>query len=486
MIIRLKKLLGTNTSTKQTVAKNTFWLAFSTVTSRVVRAGLIIYAARMLGVEGYGVFSYAISLVALFGVFSDIGLTGLLTREASKKTENFSAYISTTFVLKLVFVLGTALAVIFFGSLVSTVPQANPILAIVAILVAFDSLRGFCFSITRAQNRMEIEAGLDLATELFITLLGFLALTFYSTTIALSVAYMIGSGIGFFLILISLRKNFTNIFTHFDKSLVGTILQAAWPFALIGLLSGLMTSIDAVIIGHFLPPYDLGLYAAAQRPISILYLIPGFLNTSLLPIMANLLHAKETARVGTILEKAFALSNAFALPVVAGGIIIGGPVIVLLLGSDYAGSTLTFKLLLLTLPLTGLGMIISSALFSLNRQRAFVVASALGAITNIVLDIILIPKYGIAGSAVATLIALVVMNGYNLYRLKKDIPFRSSARSWKIIFSTLVMTTIAYGLFQLHIHSPYIIGISALVYIGLLFLLKDQTITDIKEILQGR
>jgi len=72
---KIKEFLFENKSMRQMVAKNTAWLAIGEMVSRLIRAGLIIYAARVLGTEGYGVFSYALSLAALFTIFSDIGLS---------------------------------------------------------------------------------------------------------------------------------------------------------------------------------------------------------------------------------------------------------------------------------------------------------------------------------------------------------------------------------------------------------------------------
>ncbi|MDI6734266.1 MAG: oligosaccharide flippase family protein, partial [Patescibacteria group bacterium] len=95
MIKIIKDFLFKNKSEKQTVIKNSFWLAFGNIAGRLIRAVLIIYAARILGTEGYGIFSYALGLAAFFTIFSDIGLSSLLTRESIKKPEKIAEYFST-------------------------------------------------------------------------------------------------------------------------------------------------------------------------------------------------------------------------------------------------------------------------------------------------------------------------------------------------------------------------------------------------------
>src|SRR3989344_2847945 len=108
MVKRIKDFLFQNASTRQTIAKNTFWLAVSNIGGRLLRAAIIIYAARILGAAEWGIFSYAISLVTLLTVFTDLGVSPVLVREAAKLRENpeeRSALLSSSFALKSLFLL---------------------------------------------------------------------------------------------------------------------------------------------------------------------------------------------------------------------------------------------------------------------------------------------------------------------------------------------------------------------------------------------
>ena len=86
MLQKLKSFLFTNTSTRQTIAKNTFWLAISNIGGRLLRSIVIIYAARVLGANGWGVFSYAISLATFLTIFIDFGINAILIKESSQET----------------------------------------------------------------------------------------------------------------------------------------------------------------------------------------------------------------------------------------------------------------------------------------------------------------------------------------------------------------------------------------------------------------
>ena len=103
-----------NSGVKQTIAKNTFWLAIAEGVTRFLKLFLIIYIARILGATEYGKFTFALAFVSLFAIFSDFGISTITTREIAREKEKekeFPAVLS----LKLVLSIGT-LFLICIGS----------------------------------------------------------------------------------------------------------------------------------------------------------------------------------------------------------------------------------------------------------------------------------------------------------------------------------------------------------------------------------
>jgi len=480
---KIKEFLFENKSMRQMVAKNTAWLAIGEMVSRLIRAGLIIYAARVLGTEGYGVFSYALSLAALFTIFSDIGLSPLLTREIVKQPEKIKEYFSTSFILKLIILLSTVLITLTIAPFFVKIEAARSLIPIIVILIAFDSLRDFGFSLTRAENRMETEAGLKIATNFAITALGVIVLTIKPETQTLAIAYAAGSGIGLALLIGKLWHQFKNALAYFKKELIKPILTAAWPFAIMGLLGGFMINIDTVILGWFKGSHELGLYAAAYRPVLLFYVIPAFLSTSLFPIMSRLIQENKAEEMKKILQKSLALVLGVALPIALGGLIVAKPFITLLFGSEYSDASPAFQILMFTLFFVFPGTIISNAIFAYDRQRLFIFSMAGGAILNIVLDILLIPSYSIVGSAVATLISQIFINGYNWYQLKKIISFTVLNNLGKVSISALVMAGIVILLAVLNTPVIITVIIGALVFLVSLIILKEPLLFEVRSII---
>ena len=211
--VGVKSFLLTNQTTGQTAAKNIFWLSTSNLGGRLVKAIIIVYSARILGAAEWGLFSYAVSLAAFVTIFTDFGVGPILTKETARASdaETRSEIVSTAFFVKLSLLLVAVLAVIFIVPRFSTLKEANFLFPIVALIITFDTLQGFGFSLTRALERMELEAAFLLLTNISIVVFGFLVLRIHPEVKYFSYAYAAGIFIGMSVTLFSLRKNICNM-----------------------------------------------------------------------------------------------------------------------------------------------------------------------------------------------------------------------------------------------------------------------------------
>lgn len=477
---RIKSFLLENKTVRQTFFKNTFWLTFGNVVSKAIHAVLIIAAARILQTAGYGVFAYALSFAAFFTIFSDIGLSGLLTREMAKDHEKKESYLATTFYLKILLVLVSVLVTAFIGPFFTKIQEVKTIIPIIAILMAFDSMRGFFFSITRSYNKMEIEGVFNILTEIFITGLSLTILFIHPSPEALTITYTVGSGIGFLAIAFKTRKIWVPAVLHFfDRKLIRQILSAAWPFAVMGLLGTFMINIDSVILGWFRSASELGLYAAAQKPIQLIYIIPSLASTSFFPLISAMVHKGEKVHVENLTRKLTTGVLAIGLPMAVGGIILSHRLINLFFGASYLPATLTLQLLFVTLPPVFVGLVFGNVIFAYNQQKIFVRTTLIGAILNTGLDFLLIPPYGIWGSAIATIIADVASNGYTWYKVNQIVKVKMFSNAGKVAAATILMGVIAFGLNRMGLNVLLTVLVAAVSYTIALIALKEPALESI-------
>lgn len=485
MWLKIKKFLFHNTTASQTVAKNTFWLSVAHVGGRMLRAIIVIYAARVLGAAEWGVFNYAITLVAFLTIFVDIGISNILTRETAKSRdkEERKRILSTSFVIKCFLVIFGAFIVIFLAPHFTKIEEAKLLFPIVVWILIFDALREFGFAYLRAIERMELEAMLSVAMNTAIVIAGFVFLKIQTDVVSYTYSYALGTGIGLAMTAYTLRDNIKDIRSHFTFSLIKPIIKAAWPFAVSGILGMLTLNTDVVILGWLKSASDLGYYSAGQRVIQILYLLPTIIAISVLPTFARTAKVDDK-RFRQIFERIVSVMFMISLPIIIGGIVVGTPLISYLFGSSYAPGSLSFKILLLTLIIDFPVVVLTSAAFAYDRQKSLIIYSAIGGITNVILDLLLIPKFGIEGCAVATVIAQFSANAYLWSIMKKINYFTILPYLKNVIPASILMGAFSYALLRTELHVVGIIAASMPVYFGYLYFTKDRLLLQIRTTLK--
>jgi len=484
MIQRLKQLLFQNKNTRQTVVKNIFWLSFGQIASRGIRALIIIYSARLLGTAEYGIFSYALGLAGFFTIFADVGLSSILTREVSQKPNRASQYFSTIFWIKIALLILTASTVIFIAPYFSKLEGAKLLLPLVAFLVIFDNIREFCNAFFRGKERMEREAFITLLTNVAIALFGFLILSYHKTATAITLSYISSAGLGMLAAIFILRDEFVHIVSNFKKELIPHILSSAWPIAVIGFLGAFMLNIDIIILGWMRTASDIGLYAAGQRIVQVLYTLPTILAASTFPALSRAIGKGDSAQARGIMERIMAMLFLISIPIAVGGIILGTPIMAFVFGAKYVPGALAFKILIGAIIFVFPGALIGNYILGYDRQRDVAKFVAFASLGNIILNYLLIRPFGIAGSALATTAVQSLFYVFLWQFSKKIHNFHTFRHLKKIGVATLAMGIVAFLMNLVGIHVLAIIAFSGLLYFGMLFVLKEPIIDEVLLIIR--
>lgn len=475
MFSAIKQNLFENLGLKQKIAKNIFWLFSGQIFGRLIRIIIVVYAARLLGPTEWGAFAYAMSLVALFTTFTDVGIGAIVTRESARNLEDSNRYFSTAFFIKLFFLIIGGLILIFGAPYLTKIKGVETIIPILAAILFFDSLRNFGFAVSRAHEKMQWEGINEIITNIFITLLGLSFLFISQTSKALSLSYAFATGVGFLIIAWQLKIYFKSVIAHFDFKLIKPILSMAWPFALASSLGAIMINTDVIMIGWLKTAEEVGFYSAAQRPIQLLYILPSLFAASLFPTFSKL--AKQNIEeFKKILENALTISILMALPITLCGIILGGQIINLLFGSAYGNAAVSFQILLLTIIIIFPSIIISNAIFANDQQKKFIIFSTLGALGNIIFNFIFIIPFGIAGCALSTLITQIIANGFMWIKMREITKFSIIPNIKKIATASIITAGLILILKILSVNLIISILIGVIVYLLLLIAFKEKLI----------
>jgi O-antigen/teichoic acid export membrane protein len=482
---KIKSFLFENKTAKQTIAKNTVWLSISSIGGRIIKAVIIIYGARVLGAAGYGVFSYAVTLAGFFTLFADPGISSILVREGAKATpEERQSLFSTTLIMKIVLMMASVAIIVLVAPFFSTLPGAKALLPFVSLIIVFDGMRGFFSALFDAEEKMQWDAAAFLTTNLGVAVFGFIFLAVSATPLSFSIAYVAGTASGALLATWLLRKRFRAILSGVSLQRMTAILKTAWPFAIAGALGILLTNTDILIISWMRTAAEVGIYAAAIRIIQVLYIIPSIIQSSTLPVLARLAK-RDPLKFRFVFERIVAFIFLAAIPLSLGGAILGGGIMRLVFGAGYVAGSLAFSILMLTLSFDYAGGIIASGIFAHDHQKHLIVSAAIGGAGNVLFDLLFIPHWGIAGSAVATLIAQILSNGYLWYAMRRINPFHVLPRIRRPIIAGVLMGGATLLLAVAGTNLILNIVISSILYFATLYLMKEPLLAEMKKIITG-
>lgn len=483
MWYKLKRFLLENQTARQTVMKNSFWLSVSQFFGRLLRSLIVIYAARVLGATSWGAFSYALGLAAFLTIFSDIGITGLITREASREPELRHKLIATGILIKLS-LMGAAIIIFLAGAPFFTdSKEVISLLPLIILLTAFDSIRDFTTSITRSTEKLEKEAKINIFTNVLITGLGLIFLLAYPTSMALALSYVLGSFLGTVWAIYVFRDYFLNAQKYFSKKLIKPILVSAWPFGLMGLMGTIMINTDLIMIGIFRGLTEVGYYSAAQRPIQLLYILPGLLAVPLFPLMSRVTDNKE--KFMAVIERGLGYVFIIALPLTAICITLSKELMLFFFGKEYAPAITVFQTLTITILTTFPGMILGNAIFASKHERKIIIYTLLGVVGNLGFNLAFIPAFGMIGSAWSTVITQLVSSAYLWWKSSGFLKVSLLLRLARPIVATISVIILGIAGLAFGIHIAILLVILIAVYVGLLLALKDPAVEEILSIIRS-
>ena len=245
---------------------------------------------------------------------------------------------------------------------------------------------------------------------------------------------------------------------------------------------------DTIIIGYFLKTADVGIYRVAFQFTTAATFTTTAMRTVLFPKVSNWNAKGELKMAEDAFAKGITYSLLLAVPVFAGGIILGDKMLYFFYGEGFARGTQTFYVLL-AVQLVNVFMFLQTMyLNALNRPKESFKVTAVAATVNIVLDFMLIPVLGILGAAVATLIAMILNSLLAYLTLKHTIHVRLELREIKNITIAAIAMGVGVGCYRILVHIssiwltliPIILG--AILYVLLLLILDTNIRSEIINI----
>lgn len=474
-------------NTIQRIIKNVSLLFISQMISYVFGFFALVYAARYLGVESFGILSLAIAFTGIFSVFMDMGLSTLTTRELARKKSDTETYISNITTIKLVLTLINLGLIFFIVQFLGYNQQTITVIYLILFYTIFNNFSIMFYAVFQANEKIEYQS-LGVIISSILLLIGVLVAIYYKfDIIQFSSIYTVT---GFFVLVyvsFSYLYKYPSPKLKFNAQKWKFLIKESWPFAITNMSTYIYTWIDTILLSILVGQEAVGLYNASYKLVLVLMFIPVVFNTAIFPIMSKYyISSKESLNI--TFEKLFKIMVIAAIPIGIGTVIIAKKLIVLIYGTEFIGAVLALQILIWSIVLIFARSPFERVLEASNQQLLVTKLFLIGVIFNIILNIIVIPKYSFIGAGIITVFTDALILGLILILIKNfgiKISTKIKKSLLKIVLASLVMGIVVYVFLDYNLFLLIIIG--TIVYSAMLLILKildNDEIAMIKSIIK--
>ncbi len=397
-----------------------------------------IFLARLLGASDFGIYTYAFAWTQLLILVGTLGLDKLIVREVAvyQTKSNWSLLRG---LLKwanlIVFLVSMALVVgaiaIAWGFNMATDSEQFRAFCVAVFLVPISVLRNLRLSAMKGLRKIVI----GLMPELLLAPLLLLGLT------GCSYLFLEGNLTAFWVILMRVisalitlvigAKLLDRVLPNIAKEAKPEYQPKAWlssalPFMFLGSLFIIKSRTDILMLGAIQGAKAAGIYFAVSRGAHLINFILGSVNAVLAPNIASLYADGKTKQLQRVITKSARVVLLISLPITA-AMIAFGYWYLLLFGQDFTQGTLALTILCVGQMVHASAGSVALILNMTGNERFTFISSLAGTGLNVVLNAVLIPRWGIEGAALATTSTTILVNLMNTLWVRQKLGIHCTA-----------------------------------------------------------
>jgi O-antigen/teichoic acid export membrane protein len=401
------------------VAKNSAVLFLAQAYSTLTLFIYIPLLTRYLGKAGYGRYSYAYAFVGLFQVLALLGIHEIFIRETARHREKAGLYFGNLLVLKAILTAATMALILCAATLRGLTSEDLLIIGICAAEMMIRIYANLNVSVFRAFEKMEYELVL-MFIDRTVGLIGILLVIHFRLGLtAVFLAFLASAVVrGIVCFSFTLAK-FVRPRFGLDLSLWKSFLVASIP---IGISLGIQRVYErqgTVILEGTRGVSEVGLFSGALRIYSLANVAAASLVGALFPVFSQLAISSQE-RLAKMYQTGLKFLLLVSLPLCGAIMICADDIALLILGPEFAATSVALRILAPAIPISFLGYLSSYTLRSADHQAKDTMIWASSLAINLLLNVVLTPRYGLVGAASALLtsetvfclLSLVVVTRY--------------------------------------------------------------------------
>ena len=449
------------------------------------------YVSRVLGASGNGKIAFAASVVNYFSLFALLGIPSYGVKACAQVRDNKEKLSTVVQELLVINFCSMAVSYIVFIGMMLLVPELRNqqvLLWINSISILLSSIGVEWFY--QAIEQYDYITFRNIAFKFISIILMFVFVkkpTDYIIYAGITIVGTYGSNILNVLRLpryISLKKTKKYSLVRHLAPIIALFLYNA--------ATTIYTNLDTVMLGMMTNDNQVGYYNAAVKIKGILASVVTAMSAVLLPRVSYYLSNDNREDFFRIIKKTFQFVLIISIPLAVFFVLAAKPTITILAGEEYLSSIVPMQIITPAIIFIGIGSITAwQMLIPLGMENVTVVGAVVGALVDLILNFLLIPRFGASGAAIGTLIAEVSVVCVHFFALRNELKHITFSKELiKIIISALISSLVFVLLDKLLFEGYILIRLSILAvsyficyYLFLLIVKEKITIEYTRKII---
>lgn len=384
-----------------------FWASCSHFVSKLVGFLVIIILTRYLDKGKMGEFFFAASLSSFFAIFTELGTNQYLIREVSEKPKDAIRHLSDILSIRLpiqcvVFLLLITFSITFKSSIFKTVFLTSIYIFLEELYYSFGA---FFLGLKNVYYRAVtlISAKLLLASLILLVIKKNASLT----TILLCYNFSNSFLIGISLYLVWKKYGPFRLSIKWDEG--RRIIRDSLPFFILSVLTLVHFKFDTIMLGFMRPYSKVATYEAGFKLLEVSQVVIRPVHMVFFPIISGLASHQNWEKIKSLLKKTLWVTGLFGIIITAVVLTSAELIVNLVFGINYDETSVVIEILFLSTPILYMGFVGVFFASALHIEKMAGWIMLVGLVSNITLNAIGIPWFGIIGAAWASVISQTVI-----------------------------------------------------------------------------
>jgi O-antigen/teichoic acid export membrane protein len=441
------------------IARSTAKLFLSEFSASVIGFLAVIYFARELSSTQLGVFFLFQAIIGITTIFVDLGVNGAVEKRLSENQQNESILTTGLVIKSILLVITIAVFIIIDGKINQYV--SYPITGYLVVALVFRELAEFSKRVLIGEHRVDETASLNLARQILWAIIGITLLQIGYGVKSLLVAFILSH-------LIQILWGVVKISTPLtlpSRDDVPSIVQYSKYFFISQAGGRIYSWIDVAILGLFVVNSSVSAYELAWRVTLLTLLFSQSLANVIFPEVSESSVSGGVESVEQMIPKALSATFFISIPSFFGILVVGRNILTTVFGSEYAFAWAVLIILMAEKLFQCPHRILARVSEGIDRPEFGAYATITSLVINIILNFALIPRFGIAGGAFATLLSFGANTGLHARYLSRhvEIVLPYNDIGWYVLSSLVMLGLLFIAQSYVNIQTP----IQLLLFIGL-------------------